>query len=130
MIRAASRLAVLLLTGTFAWPPHASAESPSMHQYVTCAVYYRMLTASFSSRYGRGLDAMADINRERMDKAMALAREAGEAEYGEEAEDIFLEQWRQTLGAMTAEINHNYDNISRIKYKYKGRCEALIPVEE
>lgn len=130
MVRATSMSPVLFLTAALALPHHAAAESASMHQYVTCAVYYRMLVGAFNSR-GQDLDLMAEMSRERLEVAMKLAREVGAAEYGEEmAEEIFLEQWQDTLAGMTDEINRNYNNISRIKYKYKDRCEQLIPAQE
>jgi len=121
---------VLFAGLAFAGPGEAGADDPSMDQYVTCAVYYRMLVGSFSSRYGRGLDAMADINREKMDKAIKLGKAAAVHEHGQAlADEKFNAAWADVLAVMTDEINRNYDNISRIKYKYRNGCEKLIGPE-
>lgn len=121
---------VLLVGLAGSIPAAAEGESPSMDEYVVCAVYYRMLVASFSARYGRGLETMAEINREKMQKAIDLGKAAAVNEYGEaRANEKFNAAWAEVLGEMTDEINRNYDNVARIKYKYRDACVKLIDMD-
>lgn len=102
-------------------PPQAS-----MNDYVTCAVYYRMIVGSMSSRYGSDQDELAGIPKENMAKMMELAHSAATEEYGREfGEELFQDQWRAVFTDMTDQINRSYDNISKLKYRYDGRCRKL-----
>jgi hypothetical protein len=109
---------------------HAVAESDlpegSMDDYVTCAVYYRMIAGSMSSRYGSGQDELATIPKENMALMMELARSSATEEFGEEfGEELFQDQWRAIFTEMTDQINRNYDNIAKLKYRYDKRCRRL-----
>lgn len=61
-----------------------ASDSPvgSMDDYVTCAVYYRMVVGSMSARYGSGQEELAKIPKENMYKMMAMAKSAATEEYG------------------------------------------------
>ncbi len=109
-----------------------SAPKPdkSMEAYVTCAVYHRMMAGSF--RRVRQMPEMANIESEKMDEYIRLAKAAGEVEYGAEeggdaeAEAAFLDAWNYDLKRMENKINRNYENVSRLTYIYKNKCRKLI----
>ena len=108
----------LASTSSLAEPP-----SPTMSDYTLCAVYHRMMAGSFQSN-GRDYQAMAE--REKMDSLIKKAKHLAREEFGDElAEESFLDEWRTVLANMNDQINRNYVNISRIKYRYKNRCTAL-----
>ncbi len=108
----------LASTSSLAEPP-----SPTMSDYTICAVYHRMMVGSFQSN-GRDFQAMAE--REKMDSMIKKAKHLARDEYGDElAEELFLDEWRAILANMNDQINRNYVNVSRIKYRYKDRCTAL-----
>lgn len=116
-----------LLCGLLAGPGVARAASPevTLSGATVCAVYFRMVVGSM--RYGRDLGPLADVEREKMDRAMAIAREKAKEEFGEDmAEEIFQSEWRAILAEMTDDINRNYDNVSKLRYRYDDRCEALV----
>ena len=109
---------LLASTSSFAEP-----TSPTMNDYTVCAVYHRMMVGSFQ-RSGRDFQAMAE--REKMDSLIKKAKHLARGEYGDElAEELFLDEWRAILANMNDQINRNYVNISRLKYRYKNRCSAL-----
>jgi len=122
-------LATLLLCSP-AWSAEDQDEAASavgMSDYVTCAVYFRMVAGSMSPRYGRNLGALADIEKEKMGKLIELGRKSAEVEFGTEmATDMFDSEWRAALADMTDQINRNYENVSKLKARYERRCEALI----
>ena len=104
-----------------------TAPAPGMTDYVTCAVYYRMVVGSMSPRHGRDLGPLADIARDKMSTAIELARSSAAGEFGKEhAEEKFQSAWRATLNDMTDQINRNYDNITLLRSRYGNRCEQLI----
>ncbi|MCZ6502332.1 MAG: hypothetical protein O6945_07445 [Gammaproteobacteria bacterium] len=110
----------LLLAGTSSL---AESPSPTTSDYTVCAVYHRMMVGSFQ-RSGRDWQAMAE--REKMDSLIKKAKHLARDEYGDElAEELFLDEWRAVLARMNDQINRNYKNISRLKYRYKNRCTAL-----
>jgi hypothetical protein len=116
--------AIILLLGLHA----AAATEPqvSMDDYLTCAVYYRMVVGSMSSRFGSGQDELARIPKENMTLMMELARSRAAEEFGEEfGEELFQDQWRDVFKEMTDQINRNYENIAKLKYRYDGRCRKL-----
>jgi len=123
-------LTVLLASCTLV---HAAGEAaapeaaPSMADYTTCAVYFRMVVGSMSRRSDRDLGPLAELEQEKLNRAMALARQQAVEEYGEDlAEEIFQEQWRAVLADMTTIINRNYQNIRRLSVRYDNWCEALM----
>ena len=98
----------------------------SMDDYVTCAVYYRMIAGSMSARYGSGQDELATIPKENMALMMEMAQSAATREFGKEfGEELFQDQWRAVFTEMTDQINRNYDNIAKLKYRYDRRCRRL-----
>ncbi len=99
----------------------ANASAASFNDYTTCAVYFRMQVGHFKSR---DLTPIADIEQEKMDRMVTQGRKAAIAEFDDE--EMFDIEWRTILAEMTDEINRNYENISRIKYRYDERCEALL----
>lgn len=100
------------------------AQSPSMSDYTTCAVYHRMLASAF--KRDRDLPIMAELEIEKMDAFISKAKEATVTEYGEDlAEELFQDEWNAVLMAMTDQINRSYKNVSRLKVRYRGRCVAL-----
>lgn len=95
-------------------------------EYVTCAVYFRMVVGSMSSRYGRDLAALAEVEKDKMNLLMTQARQAIAREYGSElAEEMFQEEWQYALAKLTDEMNRNYEFINRLRYRYDNRCEAF-----
>lgn len=103
------------------------ATAYPMYEYVTCAVYFRMIVGSMSGRQRSGLGPLVDVEKEKMNRAMALGRTKARAEYGEEmAAEMFDTEWRAILADMTDQINRNYDNVNRLKYRYDNRCEDLV----
>ena len=105
-------------------PLHAEEEAPAMDELTVCAVYHRMLAASF--RRSRNLPVMADMEQEKMEDLIRRARDAAVSEYGEEmAEEMFLDAWRESLAYMTDQINRNYENVRRLKSRYGNRCRKL-----
>ncbi len=114
-------LTIFLLSESLAM---AEAETISMDEYTTCAVYHRMMAGSF--RLKSNLAPMADLEAEKMDKFVKKAKLAAVEEYGETAaEDYFLEEWRNMLAYMTDQINRNYENVSVLKVLYRKRCDRL-----
>jgi hypothetical protein len=102
----------------------AETEPVSMDDYTTCAVYHRMMAGSF--RLKENLQLMADLETEKMEDLIKMAKLAAAEEYGEEsAEEYFLEEWRDVLAYMTDQINRNYENASVLKARYKKRCDRL-----
>jgi hypothetical protein len=102
----------------------ARAESASMEDYTTCAVYHRMLASAF--RRNSDLQIMAELEIEKMNSFINRAKTAGTEEYGQElVEQLFQDDWNAVLSDMTDQINRSYQNVSRLKPRYKKRCAAL-----
>lgn len=96
-----------------------------MGEYTTCAVYHRMLAGSL--RRKQGLQNLADLASEKMEFFVDEAKKIAVEEYGEElGEEMFLDEWRAELAYMTDQINRNYENISRLKFRYNERCSAIL----
>ena len=103
----------------------AFAATETMADYTTCAVYQRM-TIGAMRRQGN-LDVLVNGEREKMNQFTELAKQAGIEEYGEElSEEIFNDEWQAILGEMTDQINHNYDNFSRLRLIYRERCNGYL----
>ena len=103
----------------------AAAPAPTMDAYVTCAVYHRMMAGSF--RRVRQMPEMANLETEKMDIFVKLAKAAGSEEFGEaEVEAAFLDSWKYDLNRMENKINRNYENVSRLTYIYKNRCSKYL----
>ena len=103
----------------------AQAEPASMEDYTTCAVYHRMLASAFK-RDGE-LQIMAELEIEKMNSFISRAKTAGTEEYGQDlVEQLFQDDWNAILSDMTDQINRSYENVSRLKVRYKSRCAALM----
>ena len=51
------------------------------------------------------------------------AKSLSHQEYGKDlGDDIFNEEWKAIQSDMTDQINRNYDNISRLRLRYKEGC--------
>jgi hypothetical protein len=95
-----------------------------MEDYTTCAVYHRMLASAF--KRDRDLQIMAELEIEKMNYFIDRAKAAGTEEYGQElAEQLFQDEWNAVLIDMTDQINRSYENVVRLKVRYKTRCAAL-----
>ena len=106
-------------------PVYTFADTETMAEYTTCAVYHRMTVGAM--RRAGNLDALADGEREKMNRFIDLAKEAGIEEYGEELSDeIFNDEWQAITAEMTDLINRNYDNVSKLKYLYRERCNRYL----
>jgi hypothetical protein len=115
----------LLLTLMSVVFPIGAAPAPTMDSFVTCAVYHRMMAGSF--RRVRQMPEMANLESEKMDDFIKLAKNAGKAEFDEsEVEAAFLESWKYNLGEMENKINRNYKNVSSLTYIYKNNCKKLL----
>jgi hypothetical protein len=102
----------------------ARAESASMEDYTTCAVYHRMLASAF--KRDSDLQIMAELEIEKMNSFINRAKTAGTEEYGQDlVEQLFRDDWNAVLSDMTDQINRSYQNVSRLKPRYKTRCAAL-----
>ncbi len=110
---------LLVLSVSPAWA--APADTAGFEDYATCAVYFRMVVGGMRSR---GAGALASIEQEKMDRMIEMAK--GKAA----AEEDFNAAWRRILADMTDTINRNYQNVSRLKYRYDDRCEALLSASE
>lgn len=103
----------------------APSPTPTMDSYVTCAVYHRMMAGSF--RRIRQMPEMANLESEKMNDFIKLAKIAGEMEFEEsEVEAAFLESWNFDLNRMEDKINRNYKNVSRLTYIYKSKCKKFL----
>jgi hypothetical protein len=101
-----------------------AAEEPLFEAEMTCAVYYRMLAGALTSR---DMGVLADLEQEKMDRAITLARASAAALYGKEAAEAkFLDKWKQLLDDMMVAINHNYQNVMLLKSRYRERCEPMV----
>ena len=115
----------LLLQASTGALAEAAPPSATMSDYTICAVYHRMIVGSIQ-RSGRDLQVLAEIEREKMESLIKKAKHLARKEFGDElGEELFLDEWRAILGSMTNQINRNYENVSRLKYRYKNRCRAL-----
>lgn len=118
----------LLLQASTGALAEATAEvlPATMSDYTICAVYHRMIIGSIQ-RKGRNLQVIEDLEREKMDSLIKTAKQLARKEYGDElAEELFLDEWRAILADMTDQINRNYENVTRLKYRYRNRCSALL----
>jgi len=105
-------------------PFQSRAEPASMEDYTTCAVYHRMLASAF--KRDRDLQIMAELEIEKMDSFIEKAKTAGTEEYGQDlVEQLFQDEWNAVLSDMTDQINRSYQNVSRLKVRYRTRCAAL-----
>lgn len=103
------------------------AAGPGLEDYTMCAVYFRMRVGSMSAPYGRDLGPLADIERDKMNTAMAYARAQAKSMFGaDKAEEKFTALWREKQAVMMKAINYNYDNIGELTSRYKSGCEKLI----
>lgn len=106
-------------------PEPAAIATPTMDSYVTCAVYHRMMAGSF--RRIRDMPEMANLESEKMNDFINLAKKAGKMEFDEsEVEAAFLESWNFDLIRMENKINRNYKNVSRLTYLYKRKCKKFL----
>ncbi len=118
-----------LMSPSIQGEPAESADK-SMEALVTCAVYHRMMAGSF--RRVRQMPEMANLESEKMDEYIRLAKDAGKREFGgteaidSEVEAVFLESWKYNLNRMENKINRNYKNVSRLTYIYKNKCRKLL----
>ena len=130
-------LFLVLLFGLTSKPIYSDAMTnadKSMEAYVTCAVYHRMMAGSFSRV--RQMPELADLESEKMNEHIRLAKVAGKVEFGgteavdteidTEVEAVFLESWKYNLSQMENKINRNYENVSRLTYTYKNKCRKLL----
>lgn len=116
------RLVISLLIMLSVSPVRAlDDDAAAFEDYATCAVYFRMVVGGMRSR---GATALASVEQEKMDRMIELAKE------GAAAEEQFDAAWRRILADMTDIINRNYSNVSRLKYRYDERCEALLSASE
>ena len=113
-----------LFVSTFSTSTLAAAEpgapAAQYDKHLTCAVYYRMVAGSFK-RQGNGILAAPALNR--MNLMITRTKTLGEALGNTEAD--YLNDWSDTLGVMTDQMNRNYDNIRQLKTRYQNRCKAL-----
>ncbi len=98
---------------------------PGLTDYVRCAMFHRMMAASFSSRFGSGLESLQIVETEKMQAFVKHSRELAEKDFPDEAKDIFNDEWQFYLKDMFDQINRNYKNVSRLKYRYRERCAKL-----
>ena len=119
-------LAALALVSQAPFVLAEQQKAPGMSEYVTCAVYFRMIAGSIQSHAGPD-SVLADLAKGKMSTLADAARASAAKEFGtEHAEDKFDAAWRATLKDMTDQINRNYDNVTHLRYRYGDRCEALF----
>ena len=113
-----------LFVSTFSTSTLAAAEpgapAAQYDKHLTCAVYYRMVAGSFK-RQGNGILATPALDR--MNLMITRTKTLGEALGNTEAD--YLNDWSDTLGVMTDQMNRNYDNIRQLKTRHQKRCKAL-----
>ena len=84
------------------------------------------MTIGAMQRQGN-LGALVDGEREKMNEFIALAKQAGIEEYGEElSKENFDDEWKAILTEMTDLINRNYDNVSKLRLIYRERCNHYL----
>ena len=92
-----------------------------MTDYTTCAVYHRMMAGAM--RRKGNLGALVEVQIEKMNQFVELAKKSSRQEYGLElGEEIFNEEWAAIQAEMTDQINRNYENISRLRLRYQASC--------
>jgi len=96
-----------------------------VNDYVQCAVFHRMMAASFSAQYGSGLESLQISETEKLQSFVKHAKKTAELDNPETAEEVFNEEWQYYLREMFDEINRSYKNVSRLKYRYRQRCAKL-----
>ena len=95
----------------------------SMTNYTICAVYHRMLAGAM--RRKGNLGALVDVQIEKMNRFVELAKRSSQKEYGPElGEEIFNDEWAAIQVEMTDQINRNFDNISRLRLRYQVSCDV------
>ena len=105
-----------------ACPTEILKAEESMSGYTTCAVYHRMMAGAM--RRNGNLSSLADLEVDKMGLFVRRAKRLSVEMYGEElGEEIFNEEWAAIQLDMTDMINRNYDNISRLRVRYKESCD-------
>ena len=101
-----------------------SAQADTMAEYTLCAVYHRMIASQLSRE--QQLDDLADIEKEKMQDMITLAKAAANQEQGIEfGAEAFLDEWRYHIGQMEKRIDKNYANMYRLKYRYREHCQKV-----
>lgn len=103
-------------------PAHAAT---AMQDYVTCAVYFRMVAGAIEANAGQD-SVLADLPKGKMSDLSDAARSSAAKAFGDaHAEAKFEAAWRKTLARMTDEINRNYRNITQLRVRYGDHCGRL-----
>ena len=104
-------------------PSWTATAEELMSSYTTCAVYHRMMAGAMRRR--GNLDSLFDAEIEKMNFFVERAKQLNRETYGEElGAEIFNDEWAAIQLNMTDMINRNYDNISKLRLRYKERCET------
>jgi len=101
------------------------AHEPGIDELVQCAMFHRMMAASFSDEFGSGLESLQGVELEKMQGFVKRARDLSDQQLGDDAEAAFNDEWQYYLKEMFDQINRNYKNVSRLKYRYRERCANM-----
>ena len=103
-------------------PSWTATAEELMSSYTTCAVYHRMMAGAM--RRKGNLDSLFDAEVEKMNFFVERAKKLNRETYGEElGDEIFNDEWAAIQLDMTDKINRNYDNVSKLRLRYKENCE-------
>jgi hypothetical protein len=105
--------------------PGSDTQKYTVDQYLTCAVYYRMLIGALKISES-DLSSLEDVYMDRMNKAIQAGRKAAIAEWGAaDADREFDQEWQVIYGEMSADIDRNFTRIRILKMKYADRCDQM-----
>ena len=105
--------------------PGSDPQKYDVDEYLTCAVYYRMLIGALKVNKS-DLSSLEDVYMDRMNKAIQAGRKAAIAEWGAaDADKEFDQEWKIIYGEMSADIDRNFTRIRILKMKYADRCDQM-----
>ncbi|HJN52197.1 MAG: hypothetical protein QGI68_15705 [Pseudomonadales bacterium] len=111
-------------------PKSSDSEQHTVYEYVTCAVYYRMLIGALKSNPS-DLSSLEDVYLDQMNRAISQGRRAARKEWGaQDADKEFDLEWQSEYGEMITEIDKNYSKIRKLKMKYADSCDQITSTGE
>jgi|TARA_Y100000310_G_scaffold302039_1_gene339018 hypothetical protein len=111
-------------------PEGGVSKQFTVYEYVTCAVYFRMLIGALRSNRS-DLSSLEDVYMDQMNRAMARGKQAAIKEWGaEDADKEFDLEWQSEYSEMVAEIDRNFTRIRELKMKYAKFCDQMTGTEE
>jgi len=122
-----SLLVAFMAVQVIAQDPSKGTEPPkySVYEYVTCAVYFRMLIGALKINTN-DLSTLEDVYKDQMNRTIQAGRQLARQEWGEEdADKEFDLEWKSVYGDMSDQIDKNFTKIRRLKMRYADRCDQM-----